>query len=259
MTYDVGIDVGTTFTAAAICRGGAVEPVALTTSRVTVPSVVFAAGDEMLFGGAAERRGAAQPDGLAREFKRRVGDPVPLMLSGSPYHADRLTALMANWVLGTVAEQLGGPAGGAVFTHPANWTEYQLGTLRNALADVGLGHAELISEPAAAAIDYAAVAEVAAGSSLLVYDLGGGTFDVALLRREGARFEHVVEPSGIERLGGIDFDEAVFQFALTTIPRPTCSSAVRQHPEGAAALIQLKRRCVEAKEALSSDAAATSR
>ena len=255
MSYDVGIDVGTTFTAAAICRAGAVEPVALTTSRVTVPSVVFAAGDELLFGGAAERRGASQPDGLAREFKRRVGDTVPVMLSGSPYHADRLTALMADWVLGTVAEQLGGPAGGVVFTHPANWTEYQLGTLRNALGDVGLGHAELISEPAAAAIDYAAVAQVEAGAPLLVYDLGGGTFDVALLRREGARFEHVVEPAGIERMGGIDFDEAVFQFALGKIPRPVLD-AVRQQPAGAAALVQLKRRCVEAKEALSSDPAA---
>ena len=72
--------------------------------------------------------------GLAREFKRRVGDPVPLMLSGSPYHADRLTALMAQWATAAVAEQIGGPADRVVITHPANWTEYQLGTLRNALA-----------------------------------------------------------------------------------------------------------------------------
>ena len=96
MAYDLGIDVGTTFTAAAISRDGVVEVVPLTTYSVAVPSVIFAAGDELLFGGAAERRGAAQPQGLAREFKRRVGDPVPLMLSGSPYHADRLTALMAQ-------------------------------------------------------------------------------------------------------------------------------------------------------------------
>ena len=82
MTYDVGIDVGTTFTAAAICRGGAVEPVALTTSRVTVPSVVFAAGDELLFGARPSVAARRTPTGLAREFKRRVGDPVPLMLSG---------------------------------------------------------------------------------------------------------------------------------------------------------------------------------
>ena len=254
MAYDLGIDVGTTFTAAAISRDGVVEVVPLTTYSVSVPSVIFAAGHELLFGGAAERRGAAQPQGLAREFKRRVGDPVPLMLSGSPYHADRLTALMAQWATAAVAEQIGGPADRVVITHPANWTEYQLGTLRNALRDVGLGEAELISEPAAAATDYAAVASLAPDSTVLVYDLGGGTFDVALLRREGATFEHVVEPAGIERLGGIDFDEAVFQFAIDSVPREVLEAA-RQRPEAASAITQLRRRCVDAKEALSSDAA----
>ena len=88
---------------------------------------------------------------------------------------------------------------------------------------------------------------------MLVYDLGGGTFDVALLRREGQTFEHQIEPGGIERLGGIDFDEAVFQYVRSTIP-PQVIEAARQHPEGAAAIAQLRRRCVDAKESLSSDA-----
>ena len=79
------------------------------------------------------------PEGLAREFKRRMGDPVPLILSGSPYHAARLTALMTQWVLDRVVERTGSPPDGITLTHPANWTEYQLGVFRNALADVGLG------------------------------------------------------------------------------------------------------------------------
>ena len=74
-------------------------------------------------------------------------------------------------------------------THPANWTQYQLARSRNALNEVG-SRRRLLSEPAAAALDYAAAAEAARGSPLLVYDLGGGTFDVAVLRREGTGFEH---------------------------------------------------------------------
>ena len=75
MGYGLGIDVGTTFTAAALLRDGNVEIFPLATYQVAVPSVIFAEGDELLFGGPAERRGAAQPLGLAREFKRRLGDP----------------------------------------------------------------------------------------------------------------------------------------------------------------------------------------
>ena len=117
MPYGLGIDVGTTFTAAAISRDGFVETFSLGTYEVAVPSVIFVEGDEMLFGLPAARRGATQPDGLAREFKRRIGDPVPLVLGGSPYHADRLTALMARWVIETVSEQTG-DAPASVDDHP---------------------------------------------------------------------------------------------------------------------------------------------
>ncbi len=254
MGYGLGIDVGTTFTAAALFRDGNVEVFPLATYQNAVPSVIFADGDDLLFAGAAERRGASQPLGLAREFKRRLGDPVPIVLSGAPYHADRLTALMARWVADSVTEQVGEPPDRIVMTHPANWTEYQLGMLRNALADVGLGTTELISEPTAATLEYAAAANVEPNSSVLVYDLGGGTFDVALLRRHGDTFEQQIEPAGIERLGGIDFDEAVFQYVKAEIPADAYAAA-REHPDGPAAIAQLRRRCVDAKEALSSDAA----
>ena len=254
MGYGLGIDVGTTFSAAAINRDGIVEILSLATYQVAVPSVIFADGAVMLFGDSAERRGAVQPDGLAREFKRRLGDPVPLMLSGSPYHADRLTALMAQSVVETASAQLGSAPSQIVLTHPANWTEYQLGTLRNALADVGLNSAELMSEPAAAALDFSVAAHIEPGSTVLVYDLGGGTFDVAMLRREGDSFVHQVEPAGIERLGGIDFDEAVFQFIRSAVPNEVLEAA-RHSPEGAAAIAQLRRRCVDAKQALSSEVA----
>ncbi len=253
MDYDLGIDVGTTYTAAAISRAGVVEAIPLSTYQVAVPSVMFITEGEMLYGAPAARRGAVQPEGLAREFKRRVGDPVPIMLSGSPYHADRLTALMAKWVVDTVSEQLGGSPRQICLAHPANWTEYQLGVLGNAVVDVGLTDLGMISEPAAAALDYASATAVAEGSLLLVYDLGGGTFDVAMLRRRGDGFEHEIEPFGIERLGGIDFDEAVFSHVIANVP-PAVLDTARQSTEGTTAIANLRRTCVDAKEALSSDA-----
>jgi molecular chaperone DnaK len=238
--YQLGIDVGTTYSTAAIVVGdGSPEVVALEVSQVAVPTVVFAKGDELLFGSVALRRGVTEPAGLAREFKRRLGDPVPIVLSGSPFHADRLTALMARWVVDAVAAQRGARADQTVITHPANWTTYQLGLFRNALSDVGLATAALESEPAAAARDFAAVAALHDGEVVLVYDLGGGTFDVALLRRDGEGFEHV-SPFGIERLGGIDFDEAIFRKVLEAIP-PAHVAEAGETIVGAAALGQLRR------------------
>ena len=142
MGYALGIDVGTTFTAAALFRDGNVEVFPLATYQVAVPSVIFADGDELLFAGAAERAAPAQPLGLAREFKRRLGDPVPL-------DAVRVAVPRrpADGPDGEVGRRLrdrrrsAAPPTQIVMTHPANWTEYQLGTLRNALADVGLSAA----------------------------------------------------------------------------------------------------------------------
>ena len=111
----------------------------------------------------------------------------------------------------------------------------------------------LIAEPEAAAIDFASVAQLAPGQLVLVYDLGGGTFDVALLRRDAVGFETVGDPRGVERLGGIDFDEAVFQYVLRAASaEPT--GAASGDPAGRLALDQLRARCVEAKELLSTQA-----
>lgn len=255
MPYALGIDVGTTFTSAAIWADGRVEVLPLESHRVSVPSVVFANGDGLLFGSAAAARGATEPAGAAREFKRRLGDSVPLVLSGSPYSADRLVAQFAAWVVSTVTEQRGESPERIVITHPANWTEFQTHLLRNALDQVGLGAAGFITEPQAAAIDFGGAAHLEPGELIVVYDLGGGTFDVAMLRRERVGFEHVGEPAGVERLGGIDFDEAIYQRVASTVPGDVLAAA-RTDQAGRMALLQLRRNCVEAKERLSEDVAA---
>ena len=157
--------------------------VALETHGVTVPTVVHARGDEIVYGTAAAQRSATDPGGAEREFKRRLGDSVPLFLSGAPYSADRLVALFVRWILDHVAEERGGRPESIVVTHPANWTEFQLHLLVTALQQVGVEDVAFLSEPEAAAEDFAATGDLDEDELILVYDLGGGTFDVALLRR----------------------------------------------------------------------------
>ena len=93
MGFELGVDLGTTYTAAAVCRGGVCQVSELGNRAATIPSVVFLTeGGEVLTGEAANRRAVTQPDRVAREFKRRIGDPTPLLLGGSPYSAEALSA-----------------------------------------------------------------------------------------------------------------------------------------------------------------------
>jgi molecular chaperone DnaK len=119
--YFLGIDIGTTYTAAAVWRDGRYDVAGLGNRAATIPSVVLLRDDEtVLTGEAAARRAATEPQRVAREFKRRLGDPTPIIVSGTPYSADALMAKLMRWVVDRVAEAEGGPAAGIAATHPAN-------------------------------------------------------------------------------------------------------------------------------------------
>src|SRR4051794_28105177 len=107
MAGDVlGIDIGTTYTAAALSTGGRTEVMTLGERAAQIPSVVCLRADgEILIGEAAERRSAAEPNRTAREFKRRLGDPVPLLLGGTPYGAETLYAHLLRWVVDRVSSE----------------------------------------------------------------------------------------------------------------------------------------------------------
>jgi len=254
MGYGLGVDLGTTYTAAAsIDRDGGPVMLGLGNRALQIPSVIYVQPDgEVLVGEAAERRGAADPDRLAREFKRRIGDHVPILIAGTPYSAQALTARLLGWVLARAGERLGEAPERVMLTHPANWGEYKLDLLRQAATLADLSDAELCPEPVAAALQYASRTRVSDGDRIAVYDLGGGTFDVSVLAKTPDGFTILGTPDGIEHLGGIDFDEAVFRrvlddvgIDLTSIDRDDKALLVR--------LARLRRDCVEAKEALSSD------
>jgi actin-like ATPase involved in cell morphogenesis len=257
MGYFVGIDLGTTFTAAAINRDGRVEMVSLGQHTSAVPSVVFLREtDEMLMGEPAERRGVTDPTRVAREFKRRMGDTAPIMLGSSPYSAERITAALLRFVLHAVATQEGGPPDGVAITYPANWGPYKVENLREAAKLAEVRDAVLLTEPFAAAVHYASTERVDPGDVIAVYDLGGGTFDAAVLRKTAAGFEQLGRPEGIEHLGGVDFDEAVFRHVRTALG--TEFDALDQNdPNVRAAVTRLAQDCVAAKEALSTDSDAT--
>ena len=259
MGYHLGVDLGTTFTAAAVMNGGGPTMLGLGNRALQIPSVLYFHPDgSVLVGEAAELRSTSDPTRTVREFKRRIGDPVPILAAGRPYSAQAMTSRVLRWVLDKATEQMGEPPQDITLTYPANWANFKIDLLRQVatLADVTLARA--CSEPEAAALQYASRTKVAIGDRIAVYDLGGGTFDVCVLEKTDGGFRVLGRPEGIEHLGGIDFDEAVFRRVIDQLPPDAFeseSAGGTEEEEAAqmAALGRLRRDCVEAKEALSTD------
>jgi actin-like ATPase involved in cell morphogenesis len=254
--YLLGIDVGTTRTAAATCRIGAwpseCEIVNLGDRSSAVPSVLFVGDDGgVLVGEAAERRATSEPDHVVREFKRRIGDPTPVLVSGRPWAPEDLAARLVQWVVERVTQREGGPATHLAVTHPASWGAHKKDLLGAALHRHGLPVA-FLAEPQAAALHYAAAERVEPGSTIAVYDFGGGTFDAAVVHKDAQGFSLLGRPEGVERLGGIDLDELVFEHVVEGLPE-AFDGLDENDPAVLSAVAAVRRECTEAKEALSAD------
>ncbi|MEU5941613.1 Hsp70 family protein [Micromonospora sp. NPDC047548] len=264
--YGVGIDLGTSFTAAATASAWALDMAPLAGQAVVTPSVAYL--DEkgtLLTGEAADRLGLQDPGRAAREFKRRLGDPTPVILDGAPYSPTALMAALLRSVVDTVSQAQGGPPDRIVLTHPAVWGPYRreqfaaiphLAGLPRPQAEPGSVAGSdgptviTITEPVAAATYYCSTQPLPPDGLLAVYDLGGGTFDSAVVRNGRDGLEIVGTPEGIEWLGGADFDQAIVDHvdrqldgAITALD-PT-------DPGTASILATLQRDCMLAKEALS--------
>jgi molecular chaperone DnaK (HSP70) len=222
-----------------------------------VSSVVFLGPDgQVVVGEAAEHRVVTDPDRVVREFKRRIGAEVPMVVGGVPHSAPEIAALVVGWVVERVAQREGGPAAGIVLTHPAGWGGYKIQVMGEALRAGGVPEVMFRTEPEAAAASYAVAERVESGSTIAVYDLGGGTFDVAVVRktdRDG--FTVLGVPQGLDHLGGVDFDDVVFGHVLAAVPG--LGELDPEDPAVLAAWGVLRRECTEAKEALSADTEVT--
>ena len=139
MGYRLGVDLGTTYTAAAVHVDGRTEMLGLGIRAMQVPSVVFVRDDgEIVVGEAAEQQGAADPSRVVREFKRRIGDSVPLVVGGSPFSAQALTARLLGWVVGVATERQGRAPDHVCVTYPANWGSFKRDLLDQAIEMAGL-------------------------------------------------------------------------------------------------------------------------
>jgi Ethanolamine utilization protein EutJ (predicted chaperonin) len=252
--YTVGIDVGTAFTAAATCRDGRAEVVTLGDRSDVIPSVAFLREDGLLLvGDAAERRAVSDPTRVARAFKRRIGDDVPLSLGGRPLTAEALTAAIVRRVVDFVTVREGGAPGRTVLTLPAGWRDHRRELLLAAAADAGVHQPELLAEPVAAAIHYAVRHELPPDAQVGIYDLGAGTFDATIVRRGDEGFEIVGRPQGDDHLGGIDLDALVWDHVEAVVGAPTLRPDGEPSPVLLRALAQVRAAAVDAKEALSYD------
>ncbi len=158
-------------------------------------------------------------------------------------------------VLRVVTERMGAAPDAVVVTHPATYTNYRLDLLRDAVSRAGIANVAFLPEPHAAALHYASLGRVPEGAAIAVYDLGGGTFDAAVLRRTGDSFEMIGEAKGLERLGGIDFDAAVLDHVDSRLGEQLGS--VPDDASARAGLARLRADSRHAKEMLSSDTETT--
>jgi molecular chaperone DnaK (HSP70) len=240
--------------------------VSLSAQSVVAPALVYLAEDGTIStGDAARRRAITEPDRVGREFKRRLGDPTPIKLGHESFAVTELLGALLRDVLRQVIRLEREPPEQVVLTHPANWGPFRRGLFEEvpAIAELGaelsaadLSNTVMISEPAAAAAHLAAARYLHDGQIVGVYDLGGGTFDATILRGGPDGVEILRHPEGIERLGGVDFDESVLEY-VNYSTGGALDALDMTDPHTARAVARLRQDCVLAKESLSHDTETT--
>lgn len=267
MGYRLGIDLGTSFTAATIGRAGSMATAALEAGCAIVPSAVYIGTDgERLYGSAAAERSASDPGRVLRGFVRRIGDQTP-MLPGerTVSSAHRLAADFVNWIVAQASEQEGARPAAVAVTHPGTWGPHKRELLLSALTSAGVPNPTLVAEPVAAAIGGTATAACAPGTTVAVYDLGGRTFDAALVRLgDGGTWTMLGRPAGLPDLGGADLDDAILAHVIASLTPDAqreltaALSAENDLDEATAAgMAALRLECVRVKEALSTETTAS--
>ncbi len=212
MSKVIGIDLGTKNSCVSVMEGGSPVIIPSETGSRTTPSVVaFTTTGERLVGEAAKRQAVTNADRTISSIKREMGSDYRVRIDGHAYSPQEISAMILQKVKKDAEEYLGETVTDAVITVPAYFTDAQRQATKDAGKIAGLNVQRIINEPTAAALAYGVDKEDS--QKVMVYDLGGGTFDVSILDINSGIIE-VMATAGNNRLGGDDFDQVVMDYLI---------------------------------------------
>ncbi|HEY2493677.1 MAG TPA: molecular chaperone DnaK [Paenibacillus sp.] len=213
MSKVIGIDLGTTNSCVAVMEGGEAVVIPNPEGARTTPSIVgFKKDGERLVGETAKRQSITNPDRTVMSIKRHIGTSHKENIDGKDYSSQEISAIILQKLKSDAEAYLGQPVTQAVITVPAYFNDSQRQATKDAGKIAGLEVLRIVNEPTAAALAYGL--EKTEDQTILVYDLGGGTFDVSILELGDGFFE-VKATSGDNRLGGDDFDQLVIDYLVS--------------------------------------------
>lgn len=246
MSKVIGIDLGTTNSCVAVVEGGKPVVIANAEGERTTPSVVaFTKDGERLMGGAAKRQLATNSGRTVSSIKRRMGSDYRVHIDGKDLTPQEISAMILSKIRRDAESYLGEPVTEAVITVPAYFDDSQRKATQDAGRIAGLDVLRIINEPTAAAVAYGLENEDS--QKILVYDLGGGTFDVSIIEIEDGAFT-VLATGGDTSLGGDDFDQRIVDYAVAEFKKSDRIDLTRDP----AAMGRLKEEAEKAKKELSS-------
>ena len=210
----IGIDLGTTNSCVAVMEGGEPTVIVNAEGMRTTPSVVaFSKDGERLVGDVAKRQAVANPDHTVISIKRDMGSDKKIKIEGKEYTPQEISAMILTKLKNDAEKYLNGKVTQAVITVPAYFSDAQRQATKDAGKIAGLEVLRIINEPTAAALAYGIDKDDNKQQKVLIYDLGGGTFDVSILELGDGVFE-VLATSGNNRLGGDDFDKKIMDYIV---------------------------------------------
>ncbi len=214
MSKIIGIDLGTTNSCVAIMEGGDATVIANSEGNRTTPSVVgFAKNGERLVGQVAKRQAVSNPTRTISSIKRHMGEDYKVRIDDKAFSPQEISAMILTKLKQDAEAYLGEKVTQAVITVPAYFSDSQRQATKDAGKIAGLEVLRIINEPTAAALAYGLDKGDNKGQKVLIYDLGGGTFDVSILEIEDGVFE-VLSTNGDTHLGGDDFDKVIMDYIL---------------------------------------------
>ena len=219
MAKTIGIDLGTTNSCVAVIEGG--EPVVIANaegSRTTPSVVAFSKDGERMVGQVAKRQAITNPDRTVSSIKREMGTAYKVAIDGKSYTPQEISAMILQKLKADAEAYLGETVTQAVITVPAYFTDAQRQATKDAGKIAGLDVKRIINEPTAAALSYGVDKEN--DQKVMVYDLGGGTFDVSIIEM-GDGVQEVLATAGNNRLGGDDFDKRIIDWMVASFKTET--------------------------------------